>query len=141
MASKRRNKNKTQETTENARDRSQYPAINMGGDDGRKSREKDDLEDERRTALLKERDREMERLVDQKKTKKRSKSLLEMHQKVLKKKKEKKLKEEGGKEERRPFDRNVDLQANRLDEAQRKAVFKKARLLDTRFATGESKYL
>lgn len=49
--------------------------------------------------------------------------------------------QEGKKPERRPFDRNIDLQVNRFDEAQRKAIFKKAQLLDTRFSQGESKYL
>ncbi|XP_054257412.1 myosin-11-like, partial [Macrosteles quadrilineatus] len=53
------------------------------------------------------------------------------------------LKEEkdGKKKERRPFDRNIDLQVHRFDEAQKKAIFKKAQLLDTRFSTGESKFL
>lgn len=48
---------------------------------------------------------------------------------------------EGKKKERRPFDRNIDLQVNRFDDAQKKAIFKKAQLLDTRFSSGESKYL
>jgi hypothetical protein len=49
---------------------------------------------------------------------------------------------EGGKsEERRPFDRSIDLQARRFDEAQKKAIFKKAQLLDDRFSSGRSKFL
>lgn len=48
---------------------------------------------------------------------------------------------DGKKKERRPFDRNVDLQVNRFDDAQKKAIYKKAQLLDSRFSTGESKYL
>jgi hypothetical protein len=52
-----------------------------------------------------------------------------------------KQKEEGTSEVRRPFDRNIDLQANRFDEAQKKAIFKKAQLLDDRFSSGRSKFL
>lgn len=52
-----------------------------------------------------------------------------------------KEKKEGKSEERRPFDRNIDLQANRFDEAQKKAIFKKAQLLDDRFSSGRSKFL
>ncbi|PSN30964.1 hypothetical protein C0J52_24252 [Blattella germanica] len=59
----------------------------------------------------------------------------------LKKKHSDKEKEEGKREERRPFDRNVDLQANRFDEAQKKAIFKKAQLLNDRFSSGQSKFL
>jgi hypothetical protein len=52
---------------------------------------------------------------------------------------QKKSKDE--KPERRPFDREIDLQANRFDEAQKKAIIKKAQQLDTRFGAGKSKYL
>lgn len=43
--------------------------------------------------------------------------------------------------ERRPFSRDVDLQVNRFDDAQKKAVLKKAQLLDDRFSSGQSKFL
>lgn len=52
-----------------------------------------------------------------------------------------KEKEEGKREERRPFDRSVDLQTNRFDEAQKKVILKKAQLLNDRFASGQSKFL
>jgi hypothetical protein len=52
-----------------------------------------------------------------------------------------KEKEEGQCKERRPFDRDVDLQTNRFDEAQKKAILKKAQLLNDRFASGQSKFL
>ncbi|KAF6209973.1 hypothetical protein GE061_015728 [Apolygus lucorum] len=85
------------------------------------------------------RDKEMEKKAREKK---KDKSLLDMHQKELKKKKKKEEKERGGKkEERRPFSREVDLQTNRFDEAQKKSIIKKAQLLDSRFSRGESKYL
>ncbi|XP_050098481.1 GPALPP motifs-containing protein 1 [Anopheles aquasalis] len=96
-------------------------------------------ERERERKLIAKRDKEQEELVKRHKKKhKRDKALLEIHQKKLKKEKESKGAEESI---RRPFDRNVDLQANRFDEAQKKAVLKKAQLLDTRFSSGSSKYL
>lgn len=47
----------------------------------------------------------------------------------------------GAKQERRPFNRETDLKANVFDDAQKKAIYKKAQLLDTRFSRGETKYL
>ncbi|KAJ6636023.1 Phosphatidate cytidylyltransferase, mitochondrial [Pseudolycoriella hygida] len=67
----------------------------------------------------------------------RSESLLELHQKKMKKKREK----EPEKPTRRPFDRDADLKVNRFDKAQKNSIIKKAQLLDTRFGSGESKYL
>ena len=52
-----------------------------------------------------------------------------------------KEKEEGKHKERRPFDRSVDLQTSKLDEAQKKVILKKAQLLNDRFASGQSKFL
>ncbi|XP_043472478.1 myb-like protein X [Leptopilina heterotoma] len=73
------------------------------------------------------------------KSKKRHKSLLEIHQKKLKKKKKKEEKEarEKNKSTRRPFDRDIDLESNRFDEAQKKHIFMKAQLLDDRFTRGK----
>jgi hypothetical protein len=51
------------------------------------------------------------------------------------------LQKEGKHEERRPFDRSTDLQANRFDEAQKKTIFKKAALLNDRFSSGQRKFL
>lgn len=73
-----------------------------------------------------------------KKKHKRDESLLELHQKKLKKKSHKETAE---KTERRPFSRDSDLQVNRFDEAQKKSIIKKAQLLDTRFSSGQSKFL
>lgn len=69
---------------------------------------------------------------------KRPESLLEMHQKKLKKKKKKKDKEKGKDQpkERRPFDRDLDLQVNKLDEAQRRAIIKRSQELGSRFKSG-----
>lgn len=71
-----------------------------------------------------------------KKKHKRDESLLEIHQKKLKKKADK-----AEPEERRPFSRDTDLKVNRFDDAQKKSILKKAQLLDTRFGSGQSKYL
>lgn len=89
---------------------------------------------------LRQRDKEMQHLVEKHSGKRRQESLLEVHQKEMKKKR-KKEKEEGKCKERRPFDRDVDLQTNRFDEAQKKAILKKAQLLNDRFASGQSKFL
>nr|CAD7405583.1 unnamed protein product [Timema poppensis] len=86
------------------------------------------------------RDEEMEQLSRKHPSNKnRQESLLEAHQRELNKKK--KQDEAGKPKERRPFDRDVDLQANRFDEAQKKAIFKKAQLLNDRFSRGETKFL
>lgn len=97
----------------------------------------EDRERERERKLIEKRDKEQEKMAKQhKKKQKRDKTLLEIHQDKLKK--EKKDSTDGT---RRPFSRDLDLQANRFDEAQKKAVMKKAQLLDTRFSSGSSKYL
>lgn len=89
--------------------------------------------------LLKDRDKQQEKMAKElKKKHKRDKSLYELHQDKLNKAKKEK---EDELQVRRPFDRNVDLQANRFDEAQKNAVIKKAQLLDSRFSSGSSKYL
>nr|CAD7424045.1 unnamed protein product [Timema monikensis] len=86
------------------------------------------------------RDEEMEQLSRKHPSNKnRQESLLETHQRELNKKK--KQNEAGKPKERRPFDRDVDLQANRFDEAQKEAIFKKAQLLNDRFSRGETKFL
>lgn len=96
-----------------------------------------DQEREQERLRIAERDQQQEEQVKRHKKKhKRDKSLLDLHQKKLKK--EKKDKDEPS---RRPFDRNVDLHANRFDDAQKKAIMKKAQLLDTRFSSGASKFL
>ncbi|KAL9698606.1 hypothetical protein quinque_002047 [Culex quinquefasciatus] len=105
---------------------------------GHSSRDaKRNLEEETELLRIAQRDKQQEEQVKRHKKKhKRDKSLLDIHQKKLKK--EKKDKDEPT---RRPFDRNVDLHANRFDDAQKKAIMKKAQLLDTRFSSGGSKFL
>nr|XP_034189578.1 serine/threonine-protein kinase fray2 [Osmia lignaria]XP_034189579.1 serine/threonine-protein kinase fray2 [Osmia lignaria]XP_034189580.1 serine/threonine-protein kinase fray2 [Osmia lignaria]XP_034189581.1 serine/threonine-protein kinase fray2 [Osmia lignaria] len=77
--------------------------------------------------------------VDPGESKRQEKSLLEIHQSKVrkKKKKEEKRAKLSGETIRRPFDRDVDLQINRFDQAQKNAVIKKAQCLDDRFSRGK----
>jgi len=95
-------------------------------------------DDEYELELLSRHDKMMDEMVKKVDGRRSKKSLLQLHQDKLKTDKESKAEE---KTERRPFDRNIDLQANRFDEAQKKSILKKAQLLDTRFSQGKSKYL
>ncbi|KAK9981124.1 hypothetical protein ABG768_000689 [Culter alburnus] len=62
---------------------------------------------------------------------KRGESLISQHTKKMKRKAE----EDANKPvERKPFDRDTDLQVNRFDEAQKKALLKKSQELNTRFS-------
>lgn len=123
------------------------------------------LNKEKRMLITIRRDAEQEEIVKKHKKKhKRDESLLEIHEKKLKKKrvrqhqlpnpelsnnhcfcstfqKEEERKKKDEKPERRRFDRDLDLKANRFDDAQKKAVLKKAQLLDTRFSSGGAKFL
>lgn len=98
------------------------------------------LIEETRSKFIADRDAEQEHVVKKHKKKhNRDESLLDIHQKKLKKKKKKE--EDNERKERRPFNRDTDLQVNRFDEAQKKSIIKKAQHLDTRFSSGEAKYL
>ena len=83
------------------------------------------------------RDQEMEKVSKSLASKRGSESLMDLHSKKLKAEKKKAK----GDEERRPFDRDVDLQANRFDDAQKAQMMKRAGQLDDRFGRGASKYL
>ncbi|XP_005189528.2 GPALPP motifs-containing protein 1 [Musca domestica] len=93
----------------------------------------------------KQRDDEQERMAKKyKKKHKREESLVDIHQKKLRKeekRKAKELKESGSKPERRPFSRDIDLKLNKIDKNQTKQIVDKARLLDTKFSSGHTKYL
>uniref|UniRef100_A0A8B9KT92 GPALPP motifs-containing protein 1 n=1 Tax=Astyanax mexicanus TaxID=7994 RepID=A0A8B9KT92_ASTMX len=67
---------------------------------------------------------------------KRGESLMSMHAKKMKQKAEEDSKKPV---ERRPFDRDADLQVNRFDEAQKKALLKKSQELNTRFSHSKEK--
>lgn len=65
---------------------------------------------------------------------KRSESLMDIHHKKLK---NKAAGENNTPQERIPFDRDKDLKVNRFDEAQKKALIRKSRELNSRFAHGK----
>ncbi|ELV11584.1 hypothetical protein TREES_T100012618 [Tupaia chinensis] len=65
---------------------------------------------------------------------KRSESLMDIHHKKLK---TKAAEDKSKPQERIPFDRDKDLKVNRFDEAQKKALIKKSRELNTRFSHGK----
>ncbi|XP_075147980.1 GPALPP motifs-containing protein 1 [Haematobia irritans] len=93
----------------------------------------------------KQRDDEQEAMAKKHKKKhKREESLVDIHQKKLRKeekRKAKELKESGAKPERRPFSRDIDLKLNKIDSHQTKQIVDKAKLLDTKFSRGHTKYL
>ncbi|XP_067352213.1 GPALPP motifs-containing protein 1 [Channa argus] len=62
---------------------------------------------------------------------KRAESLMTLHTKKMKEKAKEKADEPV---ERRPFDRDADLQVNRFDEAQKQRLLKKSQELNTRFS-------
>lgn len=115
-----------------------------------------DLKQESEKIRIQQHDKQQEEVIKKHKKKKGDKSLLEMHQDELKSKKVFLVSIfkivfnvhlgflQGNEQEagvRRPFSREIDLKVNRFDEAQKKAIFKKAQLLDDRFSAGQSKFL
>ncbi|XP_068021323.1 GPALPP motifs-containing protein 1 isoform X2 [Melanerpes formicivorus] len=100
----------------------------------RKAKEREEAKKSTRKAnedtALSGRDKRLVEQVTAYNESKRSESLLDMHQKKLKSK----ASEERSKpQERRPFDRDQDLQVNRFDEAQKKALLRKSRDLHSKF--------
>lgn len=80
---------------------------------------------------LSQKDLEMVEQVAKYNESKRGETLLSIHSKKMKKKAEE---DANTPAERRPFDRDMDLQVNRFDEAQKKALLKKSQELNTRFS-------
>lgn len=87
-----------------------------------------------------QRDAQMDKVSEELKKKRGNDTLMELHEKKMKKK-EKKEKEKNKPVVRRPFDRDVDLQANRFDDARKKAMIKKTAGLESKFGHGTSKYI
>ncbi|KAF7461053.1 Hypothetical predicted protein [Marmota monax] len=96
--------------------------------EARKSSSKKDEE-----YVLSGRDKRLAEQVSSYNESKRSESLMDIHHKKLKNKAVDKNKPQ----ERIPFDRDKDLKVNRFDEAQKKALIKKSRELNTRFSHGK----
>jgi len=94
--------------------------------------------DDQQVRLHQKRDREMDKVATELREKRGNASLMNIHEEKLKKKKKEKGEETN---ERRPFDRDVDLQANRFDEAAKKAMMKNAAKINDRFSSGNQKFL
>lgn len=67
---------------------------------------------------------------------KRAESLMSLHTKKMKEKAQEKA---DTPVERRPFDRDADLQVNRFDDAQKQRLLKKSQELNTRFSHSKDK--
>ncbi|NXF92978.1 GPAM1 protein, partial [Eubucco bourcierii] len=80
--------------------------------------------------VLSGRDKRLVEQVNSYNESKRSESLMDIHQKKLK---SKASEEKNKPQERRPFDRDQDLKVNRFDEAQKKALIRKSRDLNSKF--------
>jgi len=107
----------------------------------RKLREGVEAEDEgKEMKVIDIRDQEMERVAKELKNKRGADSLMDLHEKKMLKKKKEDL-ASGEVPERRPFDRDIDLQANRFDDAMKKNMLKSAAKIDDRFSSGNQKFL
>ncbi|XP_053563969.1 GPALPP motifs-containing protein 1 isoform X2 [Bombina bombina] len=84
---------------------------------------------------LSDRDKRLAEQVSTHNDSKRSKSLMDLHRTKLKRKAEE---DKNKPQERRPFDRDQDLQVNRFDDAQKKALIRKSKELNTKFSHGNS---
>lgn len=82
-----------------------------------------------------EKDRQLAEQVSTYNDSKRSQSLLDLHRKKLKRKAGE---DKNTPQERRAFDRDQDLQVNRFDDAQKKALLRKSKELNTKFSHGNS---
>ncbi|NXY47156.1 GPAM1 protein, partial [Ceuthmochares aereus] len=80
--------------------------------------------------VLSGRDKRLAEQVTSYNESKRSESLMDIHQRKLK---SKASEEKSKPQERRPFDRDQDLKVNRFDEAQKKALIRKSRDLNSKF--------
>ncbi|XP_065702322.2 GPALPP motifs-containing protein 1 [Patagioenas fasciata] len=94
-------------------------------EEARKSTSKDNEE-----TVLSGRDKRFVEQVTSYNESRRSESLMDIHQKKLK---SKTSEEKNKPQERRPFDREQDLKVNRFDEAQKKALLRKSRDLNSKF--------
>ncbi|CAN9507214.1 unnamed protein product [Ophioblennius macclurei] len=83
-----------------------------------------------------QKDLQMAQKVSKYNDSKRAESLMSLHAKKMK---EKANEKEDKPVERRPFDRDEDLQVNRFDEAQKQRLLKKSQELNTRFSHSKDK--
>ncbi|XP_018412107.1 PREDICTED: GPALPP motifs-containing protein 1 [Nanorana parkeri] len=122
-------------TNEKTGDRSEW--TDTPGDKERKAREKQEgkvsSNKGEEKPQVSERDRRLADKVSTYNDTKRSESLLDLHRKKLKRKAED---DKDKTKERQPFDREQDLQVNRFDDAQKKALLRKSQELNTKFSHG-----
>ncbi|XP_071543832.1 GPALPP motifs-containing protein 1-like isoform X2 [Panulirus ornatus] len=88
------------------------------------------------SAANKRREDELSEQIDEYNKAKRAKPLIDLHRKKLKEKED-----PSGPKERRPFSRELDMNVNKFDEAQKSSILKKARKLNDRFSAGDKKFL
>ncbi|XP_029001171.1 GPALPP motifs-containing protein 1 [Betta splendens] len=85
---------------------------------------------------LSQKDLEMAEKVSKYNESKRAESLMSLHTKKIKEKAKETTEKPA---ERRPFDRDADLQVNRFDDAQKQRLLKKSQELNTRFSHSKDK--
>ncbi|XP_063160644.1 GPALPP motifs-containing protein 1 [Candoia aspera] len=85
-------------------------------------------------SFLSERDKRLAEQLSSYNDSQRSESLMDIHRKKLK---SKTAGEKNKPQDRRPFDRDQDLQVHQFDEARKKAIIKQSRDLNTRFSHGK----
>ncbi|NWH60275.1 GPAM1 protein, partial [Geococcyx californianus] len=100
----------------------------------RKAKEREEAKkstsEDNEEVVLSQRDKRLVEQVTSYNESKRSESLMDIHQKKLK---SKTSEEKSKPAERRPFDRDQDLKVSRFDEAQKKALIRKSRDLNSKF--------
>ncbi|XP_024151758.1 GPALPP motifs-containing protein 1 [Oryzias melastigma] len=115
--------------TDTPSDRERKARERLEGKNKKESEEKDDV------PHVSRKDMEMADKVSKYNDSKRAESLMSLHAKKMKEKAKEKADQPV---ERRPFDRDADLQVNRFDEAQKKRLLKKSQELNTRFSHSKS---
>ncbi|XP_066438012.1 GPALPP motifs-containing protein 1 isoform X2 [Eleutherodactylus coqui] len=124
-------------TNERSKDRSDW--TDTPADRERKAREKQEgkvsSSKGEEVPQVTERDKRLAEQVSVYNDSKRSESLIDLHRKKLKRKADE-VKDKP--KERRAFDREQDLQVNRFDDAQKKALLRKSKELNTKFSHGNS---
>ncbi|XP_077153474.1 GPALPP motifs-containing protein 1 [Ranitomeya variabilis] len=124
-------------TNERSGDRSDW--TDTPADRERKAREKQEgkvsSSKSEEIPQVSERDKRLAEQVSTYNDSKRSESLIDLHRKKLKRKADT---DKDKPKERRAFDREQDLQVNRFDDAQKKALLRKSKELNTKFSHGNS---
>uniref|UniRef100_A0A3P9JH16 GPALPP motifs-containing protein 1 n=1 Tax=Oryzias latipes TaxID=8090 RepID=A0A3P9JH16_ORYLA len=116
--------------TDTPSDRERKARERLEGKNKKESEKKDDV------THVSRKDLEMAEKVSKYNESKRAESLMTLHAKKMKEKAKDKADQPV---ERRPFDRDADLQVNRFDEAQKKQLLKKSQELNTRFSHSKDK--